>query len=220
MTRSCTASPNAKPGLWWRRSGTGWNRSGCGCIPTRRKWCTAKTGTADSTYGLTAFTFLGFTFRARAARTKHGTMFVSFQPAISKDAQNKISGQIRRWRLHRWIGLQPRRDRPTDQPCRAGMDAVLRSFLPLRAESAPVAHQRLRDALDPQQSTNGCAPSRKPRHAGSASPASIPGSSPIGHGCTVPGGQDDKSPVTRDCHAGICGSRRVKPPPATRHADL
>jgi RNA-directed DNA polymerase len=39
-----------------------------------------------------------------AARTKHGTLFVSFQPAISKDAQNKISGQIRRWRLHRWIG--------------------------------------------------------------------------------------------------------------------
>ena len=32
-------------------------------------------------------------------------MFVAFQPAISKDAQNKISGQIRRWRLHRWIGL-------------------------------------------------------------------------------------------------------------------
>src|ERR1700736_3934327 len=32
---------------------------------------------------LTAFTFLGFTFRARRARTKHGKMFVSFQPAIS-----------------------------------------------------------------------------------------------------------------------------------------
>jgi RNA-directed DNA polymerase len=54
---------------------------------------------------LTAFTFLGFTFRARAARAKHGKMFVSFQPAISKDAQHKISGQIRRWRLHRKIGF-------------------------------------------------------------------------------------------------------------------
>jgi hypothetical protein len=30
--------------------------------------------------------------------------FVSFQPAISKDAQNTISSQIRRWRLHRRIG--------------------------------------------------------------------------------------------------------------------
>ncbi|MGY4646305.1 reverse transcriptase domain-containing protein [Mycobacterium sp. URHB0021] len=37
-------------------------------------------------YGLTAFTFLRFTFGARTARTKHGTMFVAFQPAISKEA--------------------------------------------------------------------------------------------------------------------------------------
>jgi hypothetical protein len=50
---------------------------------------------------------------------------------------------------------------------------------------------------------DSCAPPRKPRPAGSASPASIPGSSPTGHGCTVPGGKDDKSPVTRDCHAGM-----------------
>src|ERR1700739_3187964 len=45
----------------------------------------------------------------------------------------------------------PRRYRATDQPCRAGMDAVLRSFLPLRAEAPSIAHQRLPDALDPQQ---------------------------------------------------------------------
>ena len=56
-------------------------------------------------FGLTAFTFLGFTFRARTARSKHGKLFTSFQPAISKDAQDKISGQIRRWRLHRRIGF-------------------------------------------------------------------------------------------------------------------
>jgi RNA-directed DNA polymerase len=53
----------------------------------------------------TAFTFLGFTFRTRTAKSKHGRLFASFQPAISKDAQDKISGQIRRWRLHRRIGL-------------------------------------------------------------------------------------------------------------------
>jgi RNA-directed DNA polymerase len=32
-------------------------------------------------------------------------MFVSFEPVINKDAQLKISSQIRRWRLHRWIGF-------------------------------------------------------------------------------------------------------------------
>jgi hypothetical protein len=56
-------------------------------------------------YGLTAFTFLGFTFRTRSARAKSAALFASFQPAISNDAQKKISEQIRRWRLHRWIGF-------------------------------------------------------------------------------------------------------------------
>ena len=33
---------------------------------------------------------------------------------------------------------------------------------------------------------------------------------------TLLGDEDDKSPVTGDCHAGICGSRGVRFPPATR----
>ena len=53
----------------------------------------------------TAFTFLGFTFRARAARGR-GEMFTSFLPAISKDALNRISAQVRSWRLHLRTGQQ------------------------------------------------------------------------------------------------------------------
>jgi len=49
----------------------------------------------------TAFTFLGYTFRPRGVRTKHGKMFTGFNPAISRDALNKISAQVRSWRLHR-----------------------------------------------------------------------------------------------------------------------
>ena len=55
--------------------------------------------------GHTAFTFLGFTFRARTARAKSGALFASFQPAISNDARKRISAQIRRWRLHRRVRL-------------------------------------------------------------------------------------------------------------------
>ena len=55
--------------------------------------------------GGTLRTLLGFTFRTRSARAKDGALFASFQPAISNDAQKKISEQIRRWRLHRRIGL-------------------------------------------------------------------------------------------------------------------
>lgn len=36
-------------------------------------------------YELTAFTFLGFTFRSRTARGKSGALFASFQPAVSND---------------------------------------------------------------------------------------------------------------------------------------
>ena len=36
---------------------------------------------------------------------------------------------------------------------------------------------------------------------------------PSGRACVRgSGGQDDKSPVTRDCHAGICGSRKGETP--------
>jgi RNA-directed DNA polymerase len=55
-------------------------------------------------YEHTAFTFLGFTFRARPARGRNGEIFASFQPAISTQALNRISGEVRRWRLHRWLG--------------------------------------------------------------------------------------------------------------------
>jgi hypothetical protein len=37
----------------------------------------------------TSFTFLGFTFRARAVRNRAGKKFTSFLPAISKDALKK-----------------------------------------------------------------------------------------------------------------------------------
>ena len=70
---------------------------------TRVVYC--KDGKWQLDYEHTAFTFLGYRFRARGARSKHGVTFTSFLPAISKDALNKISAEVRRWRLHRWTGL-------------------------------------------------------------------------------------------------------------------
>jgi RNA-directed DNA polymerase len=54
-------------------------------------------------YPRTAFTFLGYTFRPRPARDRQGKTFLAFLPAISAQALKKISRQVRRWRLHRWI---------------------------------------------------------------------------------------------------------------------
>ena len=50
------------------------------------------------------FTFLGYTFRPRRARTRSGELFVSFCPAVSDDAAKRMRRTIKRWRLHLWSG--------------------------------------------------------------------------------------------------------------------
>jgi group II intron reverse transcriptase/maturase len=52
----------------------------------------------------TSFTFLGYTFRSRAARDRNGEIFTSFLPAVSKDALKKMGAVIRSWRIHHHIG--------------------------------------------------------------------------------------------------------------------
>jgi group II intron reverse transcriptase/maturase len=49
----------------------------------------------------TSFTFLGFTFRGRKVKGKHGGSFTGFTPAISDDAWKRISREVHDWRLHR-----------------------------------------------------------------------------------------------------------------------
>jgi RNA-directed DNA polymerase len=50
---------------------------------------------------VTSFTFLGYTFRPRLARNKWGKHFVSFLPAVSKDAVKAMSREIRSWHIAR-----------------------------------------------------------------------------------------------------------------------
>ena len=50
------------------------------------------------------FTFLGYTFRPRRARSRSGDYFVSFCPAVADDAAKAIRRRIKRWRLHLWSG--------------------------------------------------------------------------------------------------------------------
>jgi hypothetical protein len=69
--------------------------------PDKTKVVYCKDGSRRGSHEHTSFDFLGFTFRARKARTRAGRNFTNFLPAISKDALKKISGEVRRWRLHR-----------------------------------------------------------------------------------------------------------------------
>ena len=102
-------------------------------------------------YGLTAFTFLGFTFRTRSARGEKRSALrlvpASDQQRRPKEDQRAdpslaAAPQDRAF---------PRRSRTMDQSGRARLDAVLRGVLPLRAVSAPIPHQRLPDAVGSQE---------------------------------------------------------------------
>lgn len=48
---------------------------------------------------VTSFTFLGYTFRPRLAKNKFGKHFVSFLPAVSRDAVVAMGREIRSWRI-------------------------------------------------------------------------------------------------------------------------
>jgi len=69
--------------------------------PDKTKIVYCKDSNRRGSYEHTEFTFLGFTFRPRGARTRSGKLFLNFSPAVSKDALKKMGREVRRWRLHR-----------------------------------------------------------------------------------------------------------------------
>ena len=52
-------------------------------------------------YPHTSFTFLGYTFQPRGAKTRQGSLMVSFLPAVSAAALVKMGAEVRGWRLHK-----------------------------------------------------------------------------------------------------------------------
>jgi RNA-directed DNA polymerase len=120
--------------------------------PVKTKIVYCQDDNRRGSYEHESFTFLGFTFRARGARNKHGVIFASFLPAVCRGKRSK-----------RWVngyagGGFTCRSAPTlptshgvDESHRAGLDAVLRAVLPHRAASAPETHQHLFDAVGPKE---------------------------------------------------------------------
>jgi group II intron reverse transcriptase/maturase len=72
--------------------------------PTKTRIVYCKDANRRGLYEHTSFTFLGFTFRVRSARSRRGVTYPCFLPAISKEALKKISSEVRRWRIHRRTG--------------------------------------------------------------------------------------------------------------------
>ena len=69
--------------------------------PAKRRAVPTATGRRRLDHEHTAFTFLGFTFRARKAiNSRNGTHFTSFLPAISAEALKAKSAELRAMRIH------------------------------------------------------------------------------------------------------------------------
>jgi RNA-directed DNA polymerase len=64
---------------------------------TRIVYC--KDADRRGSYEPTKFTFLGFEFRPRLAKNKHGKNFVSFLPAVSTEAMKEMGREIRSWHM-------------------------------------------------------------------------------------------------------------------------
>jgi hypothetical protein len=83
---------------------------------TRIVYC--KDANRKEQHSVTQFTFLGFTFRPRYARSTEGVLFTSFLPALSAAAAKRMCRQIRWWHL-------PRRSPATLDEIAADCDATL-----------------------------------------------------------------------------------------------
>ena len=92
--------------------------------PDKTKIVYCQDGKRRHAFEHTSFTFLGYTFRPRGARAKDGRMFVSFAPAISRDALAKIGREVRSWRLHLPYRSILRRARGVGESHCAGLHAV------------------------------------------------------------------------------------------------
>jgi RNA-directed DNA polymerase len=76
----------------------------CGLVlhPDKTRIVYCKDGDRSGSHEHESFDFLGYTFRARRAKSKDGRFFISFLPAVSDTAAKAVRQQIRRWRLHLW----------------------------------------------------------------------------------------------------------------------
>lgn len=69
--------------------------------PEKTKIVYCKDDNRKEEYPSTKFNFLGFTFRPRRLKSRLGSYFVGFTPAVSNEATKELRTVMRRWALHR-----------------------------------------------------------------------------------------------------------------------
>jgi RNA-directed DNA polymerase len=69
--------------------------------PEKTKIVYCKDSFRQGNYPNEKFDFLGYTFRPRGCKGRHGRFFTSFVPAVSDEAAKSMRRTIRSWRIHR-----------------------------------------------------------------------------------------------------------------------
>ncbi len=126
------------------------NEVGLRLHPDKTRIVYCKDGQRRAEHEHVSFTFLGYAFRARGARSK-GQNFTGFLPAISPEALKANKHPAPRDAdpsAHRPV---VRRPGAMAEPHRLRVDQLLRPVLPVRVESPPAARQRLHEALGWQE---------------------------------------------------------------------
>jgi hypothetical protein len=102
-------------------------------------------------YENTSFTFLGYEFWARTAQDKNGQLFGSVLPAISKRGREADQPRSARLAAASAYRLDSGPDRAMDQSDRAGLVAVLRPVLSVKAVCAVQTRQHLPGAVGSEE---------------------------------------------------------------------
>jgi RNA-directed DNA polymerase len=134
----------------------------------------------------TSFDFLGYTFRPRLSRRKHGGQFVNFLPAASDDARKRLRREVRGWRLH----LRP--DKTISDLARI-FNPIIRGWINYYGRSTAQCWSRFSgestrtSCVGPKASTSDCG-ATPPKRAGSWSTSSDanPTCSPTGNSARAP----------------------------------
>lgn len=69
--------------------------------PDKTKIVYCKDADRRGSYEHESFDFLGYTFRSRLSKNRHGHHFVNFSPAVSNTARQTIRTEIRSWHIER-----------------------------------------------------------------------------------------------------------------------
>ncbi len=100
--------------------------------PEKTKIAYCKDSNRRKDFSITAFDFLGYTFRGRSSKNNTGELFVSFSPAVSKNALKSMRKLIRR------SNLRNRADRSLEELARS-FNPVLRGWINYYGRYCPSA---------------------------------------------------------------------------------